>query len=339
MPTVRISDFHTAKELATGLGVDAKQMREYADSTRQKGYYNEIWIPKRGRKRVGQYRHVYASRHNWLANLHRQIAITLNGNLKPGDHVQGFIQGRSIRSNARQHLGAKSVLHADIKDFFDSITVEQVEASLKALGAVPIVASLLARCATIDGHLRQGTRCSPAVANLVCQHLDVDLIQFAKGNDLIYTRYADDLTFSTQARIERSDESRLVKGLDELVESRGFELRKDSCYLQKRGRSQFVTGLSIADPHKPRLPRQLKKRLRLIMYYVEKYGFTDHFDHSDGRSLVVTKGGIWGMIRFVNSIEPALAEKLRAQYAAGEDKDPDESYGPDYDDYYDPPIH
>lgn len=236
-----------------------------------------------------------------------------------GEHVQGFIKKRSIRTNAEQHLGAKQLLHADISHFFDSITTNQITQNLITAGTAPEIASLIAKSCTIDGLLRQGTRCSPILANLVCRSLDADMLSLARSVGAKYTRYADDLTFSGNG-IPSSD------SVAAIIAQHGFLLRDGRCYIQQKGRRQYVTGLTVADAERPHLPKRLKARLRLVMHHIERNGLQAHFAHDCKRPVANNPSELWGMLRFAKSIEPQLASMWLDQWAAGERVDSEKQW-------------
>ncbi len=227
MAVPRFSELLDVDEVARASGIAAADIQAYATAVEQAAFYECIRIPKRGRKRVGQFRVVHKANHEWLRQLHRLVATMVVDGVPLGPHVQGFVTGRSIRSNAQQHLGASRVLHGDISGFFDAITTAQVRDGFVALGAHDDMATLLARACTIDGLLRQGTRCSPAIANLVCRQLDVDLLLLA-GSKSRYTRYADDLTFS-------GDDVPDSEAVARVLGRHGFMLRDGRCHVQIRG--------------------------------------------------------------------------------------------------------
>jgi hypothetical protein len=199
-------------------------------------------------------------------------------------------------------LGQKVLLHGDIKGFFDAITTEHVRIALITAGTIPSIANILARACTIDGLLRQGTRCSPTIANLVSQEMDGAFLRLAAQNKCTYTRYADDLTFSGQK--VPSGES-----VGDILKSHGFALREDKCFSQHKERNQFVTGLNVADSRYPRLPKRLKREMRLKMYYIGKYGFTEHFKRQGISNEASAISSLGGLIQYAQSIEPALVSK------------------------------
>lgn len=243
-----------------------------------------------------------------------------------GDHVQGFLKRRSTRTNAERHLGAKVLLHADIKGFFDAICTKRVVDAFIADGSKVQLANLLAKACTIDGRLRQGTRCSPTIANLVCHGMDQAFLRLARSKDCVYTRYADDITFSGQ---DVPDD----EAVREILESHEFKLRDDRCFRQYRGRCQFVTGLTVADQSRPRLPKRLKRQLRLTMYYIKKHGLDEHFSGVDFGEQIRQEAWLSGMLKYARSIEPQLVKEWQEIFndalANREPYDPD----PDRDDY------
>ena len=313
-----LADLATEELVARALGASVEQLHGYATHAKQASFYNKIQIPKRGRHRRGQFRVVYEALYEWLQDVHKNIARLVNQNAAVPEWpecVQGFVADRSIRSNAKHHLGARLLLLGDLANFFDTITVGSVRTAFEELGAAPAIAELLARVSTIDGALRQGTRCSPAIANAVCRHLDQDLLALANPLGAHYTRYGDDLTFS-------GDRVPASARVDAIVRQHGFALRDGRCLQHRRGRRQYVTGLTISDPNGPRVPRRLKRQLRLVMHYVEKFGIDAHTERvlapaSKARRGTRTQTSLEGMLRFVQSIERPLAAKLRAQLATG----------------------
>lgn len=303
MTTTRIEDIYDLGELSSAVGVKAELIDAYLNATRQKDYYQIIKIAKRGRNRRGEYRQVYKAKNKWIAQLHRSIAMIISNSVEFGEHVQGFLSGRSTVSNAKLHIQKDVILHADIKDFFNAITETQVEQSILALGGNPLVSKILARVCTIDGYLLQGTRCSPVISNIVCRRLDLDMLELARTTKSTYSRYADNITFSGKTPPVAENVKAVIKG-------NGFELQAKGCYVQYRGARQFVTGLSVVDHERPRLPKQMKKKLRLIAYYIKKYG-DGHFDFSsENHSIAPTRAQYEGFIAYAHSVEPQFAKKL-----------------------------
>jgi hypothetical protein len=155
-------------------------------------------------KRNGAPRLIHEPRQG-LKVLQERVLAYLYRNTGPAmPCVHGFTPGRSIVTNAKKHCSQKTqhLLNIDIEDFFPSITFYRVRGLLQQ---TPFkfsyqVATVLAHLCTFNGTLPQGSPTSPLLANLVCRGLDRDLMNIAKRHRAIYTRYADDITFSFSAR-------------------------------------------------------------------------------------------------------------------------------------------
>lgn len=158
-------------------------------------------------------------------------------------YVFGFVKGRSFIDNAREHVGCKYVLNVDIKDFFGSITVAQVERVFLYLGYSAEVARGLADLTTFNGRLPQGAPTSPMLANLVFSECDTKLKGLAEKYDLKYTRYADDLTFSSGKWIDDV----VVEAVADAISGSGFLLNKKKTKFMGPGQSREVTGLIVGE--------------------------------------------------------------------------------------------
>jgi hypothetical protein len=213
------------------------------------------------------------------------------------------VQKRSTVTNARQHLAARLILHVDIKGFFDSITTKMVEAAVRPLCADSVIATDVARLATLNGFLPQGSPASPILANLVCVALDQQLTVLASGYQAAYTRYGDNIAFS-------GDSVPAVDSVAPILASHGFTLGRN--YQQRRGKAQYVTGLTVADSQMPRIPLRVKKRIRQILHYSDRYGFASHLAHEHA-SAIDQVNELHGWISYIIGVERELGTKLRKQ--------------------------
>jgi retron-type reverse transcriptase len=194
---------------------------------------------------------------------------------KPISH--GFRKGASILTNARVHRGRRFVFNVDIQDFFDSINFGRVYgffAKNKDFALTENVAKILAAIACHDGKLPQGSPCSPVISNLIGQILDIRLAKLAKKYGCSYSRYADDLTFSTNERIFPSaiavsnTEHSWTAGptLSKIIQKSGFQLNPKKTRMQYRNSRQEVTGLVVnrrinSRPEYRRLARAMTHQL------------------------------------------------------------------------------
>jgi RNA-directed DNA polymerase len=321
------NQLQTVDGLARNLGIRVDNLKAVAFHAEQRTLYAQFKIPKKNRRRRGEYRTVYKPVQR-LALLQKNISTWLGEHIQFEPYVQGFVQRRSTISNATIHLGAKVLLHADIKDFFDSITVAQIREALSLVGCTDVIADIVARSCSLEGHLVQGSSASPLLANLVCRNLDTDLNTLAVSSNCRYSRYADDLTFS-------GDVVPAPAAIGRAVEKYGFRIRDERCRTHRRGRGQYVTGLSIADEKQPRIPRGLKARLRAELHFASKYGLADHLerigsDEDPSNAL----GRISGWMSYVRSVERPTFNKLNLDFQKIQAEFGNE---PDDDNYYDGP--
>ncbi len=205
-------------------------------------------IPKKSGSGV---REVWEVKGDRVGDLYKGLARKLDRFIRsrwndfPHPAAQGYIRGRSTLTNAKEHIGAKVVLKADIKSFFRSIKFTKVVALFCQLGMSIHAATALARVVVREDHLPLGLPTSPILANAICHGLDARLAALVPGGH--YTRYADDLSFSGPSMPEKVAVKAELK-LD------GFELAENKWRLARAGRGLFVTGLSLEDQHQPRVP-------------------------------------------------------------------------------------
>ena len=167
----------------------------------------------------------------------------------------GFVRQRSIITNAMMHVGKKQILNIDLKDFFDSFNFGRVRSFFiknANFKLDPHIATVIAQIACFDNKLPQGSPCSPVITNLITHSLDIHLASLAKKYKCTYTRYADDITFSTRkadfpAQIMRQTSTGYIDGkrLRREIERAGFAINSNKTRIQYKDSRQDVTGLVV----------------------------------------------------------------------------------------------
>lgn len=178
--------------------------------------------------------------------------------------VHGFVRERSYFTNAKTHFGARHLLTLDVKNFFPSIGNPQVFGAFEKLGYSSAAAELLMEFCTLFRRLPQGAPTSPAISNMVFSKIDINLKEAAINAGLMYTRYADDLTFSGQSYIPKS----FFNEVRALIADGGFKLNKEKTRFLGTGDRMEVTGLVIND--KIQLPRKWRFRARAMFHQADK---------------------------------------------------------------------
>lgn len=233
------------------------------------------------KKKTGGERTIHAPVRG-LKSLLRAFNYVLQCMYETHEAATGFVLGKSIADNARLHLKRHYVLNLDLKDFFHSFDLYAVK---RALMRAPFnlrdereelaffLASLCTHPFEIDGELRtvlpQGSPCSPTLTNILCKRLDEKLSDLARGTGATYSRYADDITFSSYHNAFNN--ASFIKEMHRIIE--GGELLRinpKKTRLQKAGYRQEVTGLTVNE--KPNVKRVYVKQLRMWLHYWEKYG-------------------------------------------------------------------
>ncbi|WP_051349489.1 reverse transcriptase domain-containing protein [Chryseobacterium gregarium] len=211
----------------------------------------------------------------------------------PSKYATGFISGRSIVDNAKIHVNRNYVFNIDLKDFFYSIDQARVWGRLQVqpfnfskkenkLELANIVASLCCHSIEVERFvegtwiknqknvLPQGAPTSPVISNIICERLDYYLSAVAKRFGLKYTRYVDDITFSSDQNVYQVDGD-FRKELEKIVQQEGFYFNVNKTRLQKRGFRQEVTGVIVNE--KVNTNKHFVKRLKKWIYLWENYGY------------------------------------------------------------------
>ena len=192
----------------------------------------------------------------------------------PTPEAMAFVSGRSIVENASQHIGQNYVLNLDLSDFFTSITANMVEHNLVKLGIAPLVARDIASICTYpmvnDHHVvnvvPQGAPTSPVISNICAMTLDNRLSGLARRFHLTYTRYADDITFSSNHNVYQKDGA-FMEELNRIIAECHFTINPKKTRLQKRGSRQEVTGLTVVQ--KTNVSRKYIKNLRVLIHRIK----------------------------------------------------------------------
>ncbi|MGJ4748147.1 reverse transcriptase domain-containing protein [Leptospira sp. SA-E8] len=212
-----------------------------------------------------------------LKNIQKNISLILESYYKPGGPVHGFVKERSILTNASQHLNSKWVLSLDIKDFFGSINYGRVYGILQKppFDFDQKLSALVSQLLILDNKLPQGSPASPIISNIICAKMDRDFITFCKNRRLFYTRYADDITFSSQTRrfmlADKSLDFEILNHIKEIVRNNGFEINENKISYSYGKNGALITGLRVTD--KVDVPRSNIRRLRSIIDKIRTLGY------------------------------------------------------------------
>lgn len=247
-------------------------------------------------KKKGGFRTIEAPS-NELKKIQRQLNVQLNvvyQMIKP-TCVHGFIKtvfenekSLSIVSNAKQHVKAAFVLNLDLKDFFHSIDIWRVK---EVFMCYPFyfpnnLASYLALLTTYQDRLPMGAPTSPVISNLVCFLFDRKMMRMASENNLTFTRYADDLTFSSDKAITPE----IIEKIKQVIAEFSFTVNEKKTRILTKNSKQVVTGLTINE--KVNVDRRYIRNIRAMLYNWESMGLTKAAaqNKSESEFLFMVKG-------------------------------------------------
>lgn len=229
-------------------------------------------------KKNGGYRTIQSPSKN-LAILQKKLAYILSLNFTPHNRAHGFIEKRNIVTNASEHLKKAFVLNVDLENFFESISFARVRKMFTSYFKLnETVATILANiCTHPEGFLPQGAATSPMISNILAKSLDKELKQLSlESKGVKYTRYADDITFSTNktefpksiAFLSEDRQVVLSERLLQIIKKNGFKVNGQKIRLQDRKSNQSVTGITVNE--KLNVSRIYIRRIRSILNCIEK---------------------------------------------------------------------
>lgn len=245
------------------------------------------------KKKSGGFRQITAPRNRSFMMLLQSINEILKAIYTPSDHAMGFIEQRSVVTNAAVHKGQNYVFNIDLKDFFPSIEQGRVlkRLTLTPFNFSPQIALLISGLCSmrikreqiietkqndLDKQfiyvLPQGAPTSPIITNMICDTLDRRLAGLAKRFGLHYTRYADDITFSSMHYVY-AENGEFRKELVRIINGQGFTINNAKTRLQKHGSRQEVTGVIVSE--KLNVTKKYIREIRSLLYIWERYGYTD----------------------------------------------------------------
>jgi RNA-directed DNA polymerase len=294
----------------------SKQIYHTPDSLK----YSEFELPKKD----GSTRKINAPNKNLkfiqsrLSRLLYQCYFDIHGVPEiPGRALShGFQKGRdlSIFTNAKKHTNRRYVFNTDIENFFPSFNFGRVRGYFiknQHFKLKPTVATVIAQTACFQNALPQGAPSSPVITELITQTLDYRLQALARKYRCTYSRYADDITFSTNLkefpaaiafRPEGENTWREGPSLIKAIESSDLKIKVTKSRMQQSYQRQAATGLTVND------------KVNIAVYYYKGVRFCAHAMMTTGKAvatnkLLVSQNGelskqqLWGMMCHVNDIK------------------------------------
>lgn len=247
------------------------------------------------KKSNGSFRKIYEP-NGTLKYIQRQILKNILENKKVSKYATAYQKGKSLKDNAEIHIGKKIILKLDIKNYFDSISFYSIYDSCFPIEYFPKgIGMLLTYLCTYNGYLPQGAPTSAYISNLVMKDFDDELGSWCDENNITYTRYSDDMTFSGDF-----NPTLIIKKAKNMLSKLGFELNKKKIHVIKQNQQQKITGIVVNE--KMQVERKYRKEIRKEIYYIKKYGLDSHLDKINYKDKEKYLNKLYGRILFILQI-------------------------------------
>ena len=321
-----IDKIETRNELADFLNIPRKKLTYILYIKGVDNLYTSFDIPKKS----GGFRHIHAPRKD-LKLIQKNLADALcsyqkefwdKNNIKP-NISHAFQKGKSFITNAKIHRNKKYVVNVDLEDFFDQFHFGRVRGFFLKNYNFQLseeVATVIAQLACYKGKLPQGSPCSPVITNLICNIFDARVSKLAKKYRLNYTRYADDLTFSTNNHKFLDVESEFFAELKKEIDNAGFKINEKKTRVQYHDSRQEVTGIVVNK--KLHVNRDYYKKTRAMAYHLYKNG--EYFIDEETQGTI---NQLEGRFSFINQLEwynnklDSNTKKLKFENLNGREKE------------------
>lgn len=254
-----------------------------------------------------------------------------------------YSPGSSPLRCAEQHVGCKWLIKADIQQFFESISEIQVYRVFRQLGYQPLIAFELARLTTrvlppgkrydraqwrrsggreyviesyvypFIGHLPQGAPTSPMLSNLAMVRLDAECQTLAESHGMVYTRYSDDLIFSTaDCSFCRRRAHEVIGQVYAIMRRTGLRPRTTKTSVSPPSSRKVVLGL-LVDGKSPRLTREFRRKMECHVHYIKRFGPAAHASRRSFSSVLDLRRYIEGLCSYAASVDAALGDWLQQE--------------------------
>ncbi len=265
-----------------------KQLLYYCNPNHAFHRYRQFKI----KKKSGDFRQITAPRNQSFMILLQSVNEILKSIYTPSEYAMGFTENRSVVTNAAVHRGQNYVFNIDLKDFFPSVEQGRVmkRLTLAPFNFSPQIALVVSGLCSmrvkreqpietkqhnLDKQfmyvLPQGAPTSPIITNMICDTLDRRLAGLAKRFGLRYTRYADDITFSSMHYVY-SEKGEFRNELARIISTQGFVTNEAKTRLQRLGSRQEVTGIIVSE--KLNVTKKYVREIRSLLYIWDKYGYS-----------------------------------------------------------------
>lgn len=251
-------------------------------------------------------------------------------------YCTAYSTNSSPYQNAQIHSNANQILRVDLLKFFDTITETRVQNTFKNLGYEKQLALQFAQLTTTKHNkgfwnnlskenkpilkfildqdlavLPQGAPSSPQLSNIIASGLDSKFQKLCEPLKCRYSRYADDMIFSTT---KKNGDLPTIDDIKKIVAEESFFINDKKTRIFKRGTKQYVTGFTVT--HSAKVPKKLRKEIFMHLFFARKFGPHNHLktwikkQGIPSETIYNFQNWIFGKICFVFSADPEVGKKM-----------------------------
>ncbi len=278
-----------------------------------------------------------------LKKVQRWLQQNMLSKIRPHAASTAYSEHDTVCAAASRHVNARWLLKIDIERFFESIKEPYIASVFERLGYPDLLSFQLARlCTRLPsvksrkeifkrrskpalglmqyewiGFLPQGAPTSPHLANLVMRRFDGRVMAAARKAGLRYSRYSDDMIFSTTGSFSRGQAEAFVHDIYDILGAYGFEANRTKTSIAAPGARKIVLGL-LVDRDKPRLTRDFRANIEMHLHYLERQGFGP-VRHAKARkfdSVIGLRHHLEGLVAFASQIDRPYGNRLKGRLRA-----------------------
>jgi RNA-directed DNA polymerase len=290
--------------------------------------YSLFSIPKKGKANKGKYRRLQnpKPRMKYLQKQIKKKILDPAEKLLP-EYVTGFRKGKGTRHTADVHTNKLIVVSLDLRHYFNSIKQKHLLELFELHYKYPYnVARFLSELCTFKFFVPEGAPTSPSIANIAGHYFfDEELYKIAKDNEFNYTRYADDITLSTDRefpKIEHSDDKgnvfvkseidNVITSMAKVISSKGFKLNVYKTKIMRKPARQYMLGM-VVNNEEPTLLRRKRELLKCILHNMSENNISEEAQKT-GRTEVQFLDWVRGQINYFIQVNEIKGKKLKDKF-------------------------
>jgi RNA-directed DNA polymerase len=255
--------FEDVEELAELLHINSSTLNMYVEKGEY--YYKKCKIPKKsgGTREILQPTKEVKAIQSWILRNILDILI-------PSTVASAYIKGRKPNYHLRPHINNRYFFCVDLEDFFPSISFMKVFSLFIDIGYSKHASYILTKLSTCRNYLPQGAVTSPAISNFICIALDRRLFGYTSRRNIAYTRYADDMTFSSNNRNELNCSAKTIK---RIIAGCEFKINNEKTrFIGPKKQCRIIGMVKNTGYPEFRIGMKKKRKMRSVIYHAIKKG-------------------------------------------------------------------